>query len=193
HDMGNRYQHGIGWAKDQTKSSAWFLKSAKNGHAHAQFDIANSYYYGRGIEKDTDAAMIWARRSAAQDVSMAQYKLGQWLSEDKSNSQAIIESNKWLACAAKLFKAEASNGNKESAYRLASMYEHGEGVVENHSFAYQQYFDLASQGHLWAQYSLARMYLLGKGVDKDYPEAKRWLTEASAGGLKAADRLLEKF
>ena len=193
HYMGNRYQHGIGWKVDHVKSADWFLKAARNGQSHAQLDIAQSYYLGRGVSKDLSKAIYWAEKSSLQNQSFAHYSLGRWLPEQDSSFATAVAAKKSFMSAAKLFKKEASNGNKESAFQLAFMHDKGYGLTEDNSKAYQGYIKLASQGHLWSQYYLAILYIEGKGVEKDQLEAQRWLRAASQGGLKSATRLLARF
>ena len=55
----------------------WFLVSAENGLAQAQFSVAEALWKGEGIEEDERAAVEWMRKAAAQGHGQAAYMLAE--------------------------------------------------------------------------------------------------------------------
>ncbi|RIA87771.1 hypothetical protein C1645_695738, partial [Glomus cerebriforme] len=51
-DLGYCNRNGIGTDKDKTKAIEWYLKSAENGYAIAQYNLG--YYYANGIGMGKD-------------------------------------------------------------------------------------------------------------------------------------------
>ena len=70
----------------------------------------------------------------------------------------------------------AHDGDVDCQYRLASMYEDGDGVPQNYSEAVKWYTMAAEQGHADSQYKLGEMYHFGYGVDQNEKEAIKWYT-----------------
>ena len=76
----------------------------------------------------------------------------------------------------------AQNGDAESQYKLALMYDLGLGVKKNMILSFKYYKQSAKQNYAKAQYSLAIAYALAKGVEKDISSAKYWIRQASKNG-----------
>lgn len=74
---------------------------------------------------------------------------------------------------------EAERGDAYSQWKLASMYESGEGVAQDKIEAVKWYRRSAEQGYPSAQQSLGSMYMSGQGVPKDYVRAHMWFSLAS--------------
>jgi hypothetical protein len=74
---------------------------------------------------------------------------------------------------AKLIK-KAASGDAEAQATLGSMYDNGQGVVNDDAEAVRWYRKAAEQGHAGAQNNLGLMYLSGRGVTKDEKEAYFW-------------------
>ena len=74
---------------------------------------------------------------------------------------------------------KAIEGDAESQYELAWMYQHGEGIIQDNGEAVKWYTKAAKQGHGKAQYSLARIY---EGGMYNYEEAVKWYTKAAEQG-----------
>ncbi len=53
----------------------WFLKSAKQGFAAAQYAVGRCYEEGIGVAKDTREALNWYRKAALQGHEDARNKL----------------------------------------------------------------------------------------------------------------------
>jgi uncharacterized protein len=65
---------------------------------------------------------------------------------------------------------------------LASLYDDGLGVIQNHDRARELIEKAASAGSAFAMNNLGRRFYEGKLVARDYKEAKRWFEKAAALG-----------
>ena len=86
--------------------------------------------------------------------------------------QALLAGDFFLA--AKLYAPLAHQGDAEAQFQLASMYDEGEGVIEDEQEALKWYRLAAEQGHAPAQAALGAAYGAGRGVTRDLAAAARW-------------------
>jgi len=77
---------------------------------------------------------------------------------------------------------KVANGDADAQYRLARMYERGEGVSRDNTEALEWYRKAADQGHAEAQFTLGVMYKRGQGVPQDNTEALKWYHKAADQG-----------
>ncbi len=84
--------------------------------------------------------------------------------------------------ALKEFRLLAKRGDATAQYLLGSMYDFGEGVVQNHKEALNWYRKAADQGDPSAQQLVATMYEDGSGVTQNYNEAMKWYRKAADQG-----------
>jgi hypothetical protein len=84
--------------------------------------------------------------------------------------------------AVKLFAPLAQQGDAEAQFQLASLYDEGEGVIEDEQEALKWYRLAAAQGHASAQAALGAAYAAGRGVAQDHSEAARWDRLAAVQG-----------
>lgn len=71
------------------------------------------------------------------------------------------------ANALKVWTPLAEQGDPNAQYKLAWMYDFGNGISENNSKAVIWYRLAAEQGHVSAQYNLGVMYDFGEGISQD--------------------------
>ncbi len=64
------------YAKNYSKASEWYFKSAQQGDALAQCNLAFMYFNGYGVAKDYQKAMQWYTKAAEQGSAEAQNDLG---------------------------------------------------------------------------------------------------------------------
>lgn len=83
--------------------------------------------------------------------------------------------------------AEAEQGNAEAQFRLAYMYDVGQGVTQDYANAVKWYQRAAEQGNADAQTNLGRMYWGGEGVPQDYSRAVKWFRKAAEQGKVGAE------
>jgi len=79
----------------------------------------------------------------------------------------------------KTCQKEANQGDAQAQYRLAIMYNAGQGVPQSYKQATNWYSKAARQGNAKAQYNLAWMYRFGHGVHQSYKQAMQWFNKAA--------------
>ena len=84
----------------------------------------------------------------------------------------------------------AEQGDALAQSELGSMYDHGEGVLQDYAEAVRWYRLAAEQGHANAQKNLGNMYDTGEGVPEDDTEAARWWRLAADQGNADAQSTL---
>lgn len=82
--------------------------------------------------------------------------------------------------------AHSEQSKAEADYRIAVMYDNGDGFKRDYAKAAEWYAKAAEQGHAKAQFNLGTLYDLGEGVTKDYDKAMSlWQKSADNGATKA--------
>ena len=66
------YSRGL---EDYAEATRWFLKSAEQGIADAQFNIGLILEEGRGVKRDPASAAVWYGEAAQQGHEEAQSRL----------------------------------------------------------------------------------------------------------------------
>eukprot|EP01130_Rhizamoeba_saxonica_P012447 TRINITY_DN5251_c0_g1_i1.p1 TRINITY_DN5251_c0_g1~~TRINITY_DN5251_c0_g1_i1.p1 ORF type:complete len:513 (+),score=130.91 TRINITY_DN5251_c0_g1_i1:22-1560(+) len=79
------------------------------------------------------------------------------------------------------YRTAAEDGDAESQYQLALIYDKGEGVPQDKEVAKQWYLKAADQGHTESEYMVGSIYLNGGFDDQiDYRAAYEWFKKAAA-------------
>src|SRR5271163_683616 len=76
----------------------------------------------------------------------------------------------------------AAAGNAQAMFNLGSLYQNGQGVVQDYHQAVQWYWKAASAGNTDAMTSLGSLCAQGKGVPRDYLIALVWYQNAADQG-----------
>lgn len=177
------------------------IARAEHGDVRAQYDLGMRTLYGRGIEKDPALAFQIIKDSADHENPAAQYKLAQMYRDgigvpadtagifwtDKNNFHA----DEYFHRAFQGFLEKAQGGNAYANYRVATMYEKGEGVPKDDQKAHDYLREAAYLGHAQS------MYLLGRQLTssiRQYDEGIRYLEQAAdKGHAKAAFTLGQSY
>lgn len=115
YDQGLAYSFGEkGVQKDLAEAFNWFMKSAQQGYAPAQYKIGVSYAYGEGTGKDLKQAAYWYEKAAQQGYAIAQRNLGSMYQNGNG-----VEINKPLALA--WYSILADSGNLMDVRRRDSL------------------------------------------------------------------------
>ncbi|MCH7501081.1 MAG: sel1 repeat family protein, partial [Nitrospinae bacterium] len=85
-----------------------------------------------------------------------------------------------LQTAVQWYQKAADGGFPLAQYNVGSMYELGEGVLQNYEKAAEWYQKAADQGHGLAQNYLGALYHQGKGMPQDFVKAHMWYNLAAA-------------
>ena len=110
------------------------------------------YAGGYGIKKNLPHAISLLEKAASANDSHAMLVLGMlYYNEDKIKS--LSKAFRWLEKGAK-------RGNEEAIFRLALMYERGEGTKRNRPMAISIYKDLIAQQSRFSEEAKERLALL---------------------------------
>lgn len=72
YQLAGLYYDGIGMPKNEKMALGWYLKSANNGYAPAQYSAGWLYFYGKGgIRTDFVEGCKWLRLASAQGIAEA--------------------------------------------------------------------------------------------------------------------------
>jgi hypothetical protein len=85
--------------------------------------------------------------------------------------------------AVRYLKKAAEGGNAVAQFRLASLYEHGDGVTTDLANARHWYELSANQGNRKAMHNLAVFYSSGAAGERDLRQAAYWFAEAASLGV----------
>ncbi len=84
----------------------------------------------------------------------------------------------------------AEQGFASAQLNLGSMYDYGQGVVEDPARAVRWYRVAAEQGNGIAQFNLGMMYADGRGVSQDFGQAAFWYSKAADQNINDAQHNL---
>ena len=128
--------HVASQVKDYKQAAKWWLKSAEQGDAEAQYYLGFMYENGQGVPQDYKQAAKWYLKSAEQGDADAQYNLGIMYESGQGLPQDYKQAAKW-------WLKSAEQGHAEAQYNLGIMYENGLGVIPSNKKAYA-WFALAA-------------------------------------------------
>jgi TPR repeat protein len=170
--LASMYQYGHGVRKSLKRAFYWYQKSADQGCDSAQASLADLYRYGEGVTQDSEQAMLLYRKAADQGAKEYQLKLADALVDD-----APHEAAHW-------YRLAAESNDAEAQFKLAELYEQGNGVPKNDEEAFSWYLkaeQLEANKTAWCgpsnnpRYEVGRCYATGQGVQKDSDEALKRL------------------
>jgi TPR repeat protein len=136
---GVRYAFGNGVPQDYAKAAEYFMRSALQGQADAQYNLGILYDKGLGVSKDPVRAAIWYHSAAEQGHASAQLNLGLAYASGSGVEQNFGEAVRW-------FRRAAEQGNVTAQYNLAALYANGKGVEASDSYAYAWFSIAAAAG-----------------------------------------------
>ena len=99
-----------------------------------------------------------------------------------------------MAAAAEWYQRAAEAGDTAAQFRMATLYDRGEGVAQDWTEAAAWYARAAEGGSAEAAYNLAILHRHGKGVAKDPEREQALLAQAAlSGDAPAQTALMETF
>lgn len=123
------------------------------------------------------------REAAVQGDVNAQFSVGQDYLEGNGVEQ-LLPVNERLSKAARWFRRAAENGHAPSSYRLATLYELGQGAPKDVAQSMIWYERAAEKGHVKAMHNLAVLSITGNGKSTNYLTAAKWFAKAAEYGLR---------
>lgn len=167
---------GHGVAPDFVQARAWYEKSARQGHARAQWLLGALYATGAvGVPRDGRLAASWCKKAAEAGFAPAQATLGTLFAQAKKMDRAVP----WWSQA-------AVQGDPEAQFNLANAYRSGHGVGADPRTAFLLWHKAAAAGVAAAQTRLGLAYAMGEGAAPDPVEAAKWFMVAQRAGDAAA-------
>ena len=147
--MGYLYEESVAFEKGLHAAFGWYLKSAEQGIAEAQFKVASFYHDGIGVEKDDAKALEWYTL-ASNELAPAlfnlatMYYLGEGTEVDKKK-------------AFELYLRAAKQDDPDAQFRVGKMYFEGEGTEQNQEEGLIWFKVAASNGNKWAAEIIAKV------------------------------------
>lgn len=100
YNLGINFENGLcGLEQDYAEAAKWYMKSADNGFADAQFCIGKCYMLGLGVEQNEELGLEWFERAAAQNETSAlnqlayAYAKGKFFKPNKAKALSLISKN----------------------------------------------------------------------------------------------------
>jgi TPR repeat protein len=122
------------------------------------------------------------RKAAVEGDVDAQFSIGEDYLEGNGGEQ-LLPVGERLSKAARWFRRAAENGHAASAYRLATLYELGQGAPKDSAQSMVWYERAAQKGHVKAMHNLAVLSIAG-GKSANYLTAAKWFAKAAEHGLR---------
>jgi TPR repeat protein len=128
------YRYGTaGLQQSNADAVMWLEKSANAGNVEAEMMLGDAYIGGdMGLGKQPALGLTWLRKSVSTGSPNAQFHLATLLDKGR-----LVPADQ--AEAAVLYERAARNGRLFAAWRLAGLYERGQGVRPDPVEAYAWY------------------------------------------------------
>ncbi|MBN6075139.1 sel1 repeat family protein [Aggregatibacter actinomycetemcomitans] len=151
-DLGRLYFGGDGVEKNYEKAYWWFSEAAEKGSVKALTNLGILYTGGYGVKKNLEYGINLLEQAAEVSDSQAILILGM-LYYNENKIKNFNKAFQWL-------ERSARQGNEEAIFRLALMYEHGEGTQRNRPLAISIYKDLIAQQSYFSDAARERLEIL---------------------------------
>ena len=173
----------------------WFQKSAMQNHPGAQCEAGKMLLAGNGVEENEKDGLELLQKSAEHGYAPAQIKLGSKLQESGDLEKARYWYDKAIELgvpsiqrecaellfdedleqASSLYQSAAEAGDAQAQFKLAELYQEGNGFPKNEEEAFHWYTEAEKQCYRNfpddASYEVGRCYASGSGVGKNPDEA----------------------
>lgn len=184
--LGAMHEHGMGVARNDTRSAYWWQRALDNGHVNIAKGLGSMYFSGRGVPLDYKKAMelyaIAAEHGhphAIKYIALG-YKRGLGLPQDDAKAE------EWAKKAAALEGAD-------SAVVMLESYQKKETEPHTDKELFDEFLKQAQKGNPRGYYYVSVAYTAGVGVPADYIEAEKWARRAAETGLTSGATHLGLF
>jgi len=170
------------------QSRALLLEAAAQGHMHAQVVCGDIYGFGVGVAQDERLKFLHHEKAARQGHMVSQSNMGVNYNNGFGCEQNYERAAEW-------FKKAAGQGHAPAMTSLGTLYWKGEGVPLNYKRAFELFQQSRALGNTDPRLhlNLGLCHEFGDGVTKDYLEARRLYTLASAQGYEHATEYLKRL
>lgn len=182
--IGFMYREGIGVEKDINKALSYFIPSAADGCAFAEYNLGYLYRNGLGLKEDRKKAKEFYTKAAEKGDPFAQNNFGIEYAKKKGGlfGHDFDKAVYW-------FEKAAAQGNTGSQLALAILYKNRSqwtlDKVKKADFlekAFHWFTEASNSENARAQFELAKCFELGLGTDPDPSMAKYWYKRACENG-----------
>lgn len=135
-NLGILYYKGQGTKRDLARAHWWFNEAAERGNIKALNNLGMFFLKGYAVDKNIPHSIKLFEYSAKLGSHEAMFILGQIYENELKD---LRKSFYW-------FKKSAESGNYNAKYRLALMYEFGEGTKKDKKKAILHYQEIIAEG-----------------------------------------------
>jgi len=165
----------------------WFKRAAEVKDVIGLQELGDAYFYGNGVKKDNDKAYHYFLKAAKQNDAIGMLYVGYLLMDTEGKiKQNLPKAIYWL-------KRSGQLGNMQAYYNLGILYLNYIGTSESSALGFQYILYAAKHGDLISQYAAGHIYAHDSATGADNAKAFYWLTIASNGGHKAAQKELKQL
>jgi uncharacterized protein len=141
------------------------------GNSQAMVHMGMMYDNGIGVQRNALVANDWYRKARKAETPD---KMDVHYYKEKGNGLVEVQYSEIL----KNIILRAENGNAETQFQLARIYDDGRLVPRDFSKALHWYKQAAMNGYEEAQFTLGYFYCRGIGVKKNMKIANEWLLKS---------------
>ena len=173
--LGGCFHYGLGTHQDFSTAAKYYRLSAEQTNYVAMKCLGFLLMNGYGVATNEDEAKVWLLRAATEGENRrAMYDLGVLYARKFPDTNAMIESFKWI-------KQSAELADALGAYELSNYYFRGWGATESDSSkAIYWRSKAASLGATDAQFFMGQAYRTGDGVPNNEDKSLLWYRKAAA-------------
>lgn len=196
-ELARVYETGDGVESSHRHALFWLTQAALGKHTDAATTLAKMYFEGAGVEKNVGAARYIVKNLLFGGIraKLLAVRIGRGEAEplpevfipgreeEKLSLAYEAEERGEYSIASHLYFVSARGGSMDATYRLARLYEAGEGVPKSEEEARRRYGVAAESGHLDALLRLGIVCEEGKGGDVDVDRALACYERLSAAGV----------
>lgn len=182
--------------KPRGLSSSCLFYTELSGRFTSQLMLnSGRYYAGNGDRERADQVLRGLAARAGEKAYATEAGLAKLLLDDFSSWDSFSQGWKAhvLGDYATALTEYKSNDDPRAMYKVAAMYEKGEGGEQDWTQAVAWYRKAADQGFAPALYKMGMLYAAGNGVSQDKDEAVKWLVKAADAGYQPAKDALESL
>ena len=145
-NLGVMYAAGNVVPQDYRQAVVWFREAADQGFALAMNNLADMYENGLGVKPDRIEADKWRKKSQGTENATNSTPVVIETVGKKEYEKGLDFYYRWdFAGAAEWFQQAARKGHPEAQLKLATMYQHGQGVKKSEEQA-RYWFQKAKNG-----------------------------------------------
>ncbi len=166
--LGKLYLQGNGIEQNYVTAFRYLLKAAEQEDKNAYYMVGSMYLDGKGVQQDYLQAAKWLEKSSDENLPYADYKLAGMYFEGKGVTRDETKAfDLYQKALSEYLQQEEQQPDSAVEYRIAQMYENGQGCKANVTGAAKWFTKAAEGSHSYAQYKLSKLYLSNKGIRPD--------------------------